>query len=688
MAMAHSGRRNSNSNTRDDVHARLRLGGAALTAALLAACATTLDGRNAEDARSPYVADVEVVPLAEGATPADMMRGLVFDDANRDGRLQETEAGVAGVVVSNGRDVTRTDAGGAYALPVRDDMSVFVVQPAGWRVPTDEAWAPQFSYEHKPAGSPKPLRYGGLAPTGPLPAAVNFPLARVAHKDSFRCAVVGDAQAYSNTEISYVRDSLVDDLLDGGPRPDCLLLVGDVMGDDLDLIPRMTQVLGAIGAPQWWVHGNHDFDFDADHDADSADTWRRYLGPAHYAFEMGDVLFIVLDNVVYPCGAEDAARPGRAFCVEDEGKRYNGRITDDQLTFVEGLLGASDPDKTVVIAHHIPFISFVNQSDSPHQTDNVTALYALLAGREALSLAGHTHTIANFAPGDSFAGWAETVGVETLPFRHILAGAASGSWWYGDFDHDGVPMALQRMGAPRGWLDLAFDGPDYVETYFATNLDRDRQMWLSVNTPEFRRWFDALIAWRDAGEAGRDPVPPFSIQDLADLKLLTRADLEGDSWLTANVWAGDSGTRVTVSINDGAPEPMVRTQEAAGEGARIGAEFADPFAAQRQLSMARFAYRSRSGAPRNQGFEVFRGARFGPAAPQPQGSVADRSMHLWRYDLPADLPVGVHTALVRVSDRHGRIFEDVLVFEVSEERPPALWRREAWDAFQDGPPVR
>jgi len=673
-----------------------------LIAAGLAACATPAEQSSADmaepaaieprgDSRerlfSNYVGAPELIRTNAGSP--DQARGVVFEDLNRNSRRDDGEPGLAGVKVSNGREVALTDSDGAYALPVREDMAVFVIQPSGFQVPHDRNWTPQFAYQHKPAGSPKPLRYGGLPPTGMLPAAINFPLIRIDSSAEFRCAVLGDTQTYANQEISYFRDSTVDDILNlpEADRPDCVLAVGDVMGDDLGLIPRMSEVISPLEAPQWWVHGNHDFDFDADYDADSADSWRRLYGPNYYAFEIGQVLFVALDNVVYPCTREDARRAGREFCVEGESKRYNGRVTDDQMIFLENLLAATDDDKTVVFAHHIPFLSFVDQNAAAHQTDNVADIYALVEGREALSLSGHTHTIENLSPGDSHGGWAEAIGVQAIPFRHIVAGAASGAWYNGDFDIYGVPMALQRLGGPRGWLDLKFTGPDYVETYYGSNLPREARMWVSVSTPAFRDWFTAIADWRATPGEERDPVPPFSINDLPDVKILTPEDLAGGSYLTANVWDGASETVVTATLA-GQTLTLDRTQPATGEMAKIGADWADPFAAQRQLSVGRWALESQSGIERNQGWEAYQGARFGPAAPQPQGSVADRSAHLWRAMIPADTPLGVHPVMVTAVDRHGRESRQTIVIEVREDRPQARFRSEVYNAFDNGPPVR
>lgn len=621
----------------------------------------------------------EVVQAAEGEV-GSAVRGWVFEDLNGDGRHQAGEPGIAGVLVSNGVEVVATDAQGRYELPARDDMNLTVVQPAGWMVPVDHRQVPQFFHVHKGGGSPGAFRFGGLPATGPPPAAVHFPLRRSAVGATFNCAVLGDTQTYSNAEVGYFRDSSIVDLLAAGPDAwQCLIYLGDVVGDDLGLLERLLEVGAAVGAPQWLVHGNHDYDFDATRDEDSADSWRRLYGPEYYAFEMGQVLFVVLDNVVYPCNAEDRALAGREFCGDDERPRYNGRITERQMQWLGNLLALVPEDRLIVVATHIPLVSFMDPSTVPHQTDNADALHELLAGRPALSLSGHTHTLENHAPGQRFEGWRETVGVERLPFRHIIAGAASGSWWQGDFDIDGIPMALQRMGAPKGVLALRFSGSDYQERYVGARLPADRSQWVGFNTPAFRDWYDTIVEWVRSDADARAPVPPLSINDLPDTRLFTADDLEEGVYLTVNVWLGSAETRVTAALNGGDPLPLARTQAGDGEGVNIGAEWADPFAAQRQLSVARYAFESGSGESRNQGFEVFRGSRFGPAPPQPMRSLADRNMHLWRMRLPEALPEGAHTLQVETVNRHGERTLERLVFEVRNERPPARWRHEVWE---------
>lgn len=646
-------------------------------------CATVLGGcagAALAAPTTPYFAAIDV--RHDARADERTIAGVVFDDANHNGRLDAGEHGVAGVKVSNSREVVLTDKAGRYALPVRPDMAVFVIQPSGWRVPTDQRWVPQFAYQHKPAGTPKALRYGGLPPTGPLPSAINFPIIPTESGQRFDCAVLGDVQPASNIEVGYVRDSLVREMLNAPRKPACLLALGDIVSDDLHLIPRTAEVMGAIGVPQWWVQGNHDYDHDADHDIDSSDTWRRLYGPNNYAFEMGQVVFIVLDNVSFPCGEDPREARERPFCKQ-YWKTYAGRLLPDQMTFIENVLKTTDPKKLVVFAAHIPFVGFDNSESQPHQTAHLDELYALVKGRPALALTGHSHTLENMAPGDSMAGWKDTVGVASIPFRHLVAGAVAGDWWGGDYDIDGTPMSIQGDGSPRGYVDFAVNGTDYTLDYRASGLPRDRAMWLSVSTPRFRAWADSIFAWRDAPESSRDAVPPLSVQDLPDVKLLTPADLQDESWLTADVWMGDSTTKVTVALDGGAPAPMTRTQAMRGEGVRTGSAYSDPFALQRQLTMARTAIQSRSGDPEAQGYVQGRQQRLPPMPPQPRGSRADHSPHIWRYDLPKDLTEGMHTAVVSVTRDQGEASRDTLVFEIRPTRPKPTFDFEYWERFKN-----
>src|SRR5689334_2073145 len=64
------------------------------------------------------------------------LTGAVYDDANANGRRDTGERGLAGVAVSDGREVVATGADGTYQLPLAAESSVvFVSLPDGRACP-------------------------------------------------------------------------------------------------------------------------------------------------------------------------------------------------------------------------------------------------------------------------------------------------------------------------------------------------------------------------------------------------------------------------------------------------------------------------------------------------------------------------------------------------------------------------
>lgn len=75
-------------------------------------------------------------PQAVKAVTLVTIQGTAFRDDNANGKRDAGEPGLAGVIVSDGLLVTRTDKGGHYTLAGvnrRDSRSLFVVTPSGYR---------------------------------------------------------------------------------------------------------------------------------------------------------------------------------------------------------------------------------------------------------------------------------------------------------------------------------------------------------------------------------------------------------------------------------------------------------------------------------------------------------------------------------------------------------------------------
>ncbi len=629
-----------------------------------------------------YKATVQTKKINKGRKK---IKGFVFEDLNRNGRFNRGEPGIPNVMVSNGKEVVVTNRRGKYMFKkkfYRDDMNIFVSKPDCYDLPVDENNVPQFSYTHKKNGSAKALVFGGLPATGRLPKKINFPLIKGECKDKFSVAISGDPQPYSNTEIGYVRDTLAKELAD---RDDieAIIVEGDVMGDDMGLLPRFLNNLSAANALQYLVVGNHDIDFDADSDADSSDSFRRIWGPNYYSFTIGKVHFVTLDNTTYPCSATDPqGNPDDRWSFCDGRKTYNGRIPEMQLEWLENNLKHVPEDHLIVISYHIPTVSFIDQFAYKHSEDNAKRLYEILgyklvngkweSGRPALALSGHTHTNEQLRPGELYEGWTQASHDFPMPFPQIVAGAAAGSWWSGDFNDGQIPESFQRLGAPKGYYVLNFDGNKYTDEFKASGKHQSNQMSLSFNSPDFRAWFTSVSDWYFDRSADKNPIPPVNANNLGDNKMLAPVDL-ADTKLVINVWNGSRDSEVWVTYDDRAPMQAERTQKGEGEGML---ETLDPYALRRQLSVLRYALKSTDSdeneiwngdlGDRSDGFELFSAATFkaDTQQPLPDWMWTDQSMHVWNIAVPSDLKDGVHRVEVMTKDVHGKMYKESMLFEV------------------------
>jgi 3',5'-cyclic AMP phosphodiesterase CpdA len=384
---------------------------------------------------------------------ASEFKGTVYLDENRNGFYDNTERGIANVVVSNGLDSILTDANGSYSLPERKDCVLFITKPTEYMTAVNEYNIPQFYYIHYPEGSPENIIMG-IKPTGDLPEAINFPLYPIQVKNNFDIVAIGDPQTKTVEEIDYLRDDIFVDFVNTDKQ--FAIVLGDIMDNHVELFPDYLQVCKTSNFPIYNVPGNHDLNFNAVDDKHSLDTFISFFGPAYYSFDYGNVHFVVLDDVEYI------------------GSSYFGNVGKEQLEWLANDLKYVSEDKLIVLTMHIPIYSFVDNPGKDHMKD-MKELFKVLEGREnILALAGHTHTLENDFLGASLGWHGEN------PIHIIVAGAACGSWWGGPMDERGIPEALQTDGVPNGINLISFDGSSYSHLYKSANFDEDFQIRIST----------------------------------------------------------------------------------------------------------------------------------------------------------------------------------------------------------------
>lgn len=381
-------------------------------------------------------------------------KGVVFHDMNRNGKFDRSEKGIAGVAVSNGDTVVLTDQFGRYSVPVNDDTPVFVIKPADYQFPVDNNKLPLFYYLHKPFGSPE-MKYQGVAPSGKLPASINFPLYHQPSDPQFKVVVITDPQPYTEQQIDYYDRDIAQKFqqlkgISFGVN------LGDIVGDRLEFFEGINRANARAAFPWFNVIGNHDINFDAKQLEHNDETFEKVYGPSTYAFNQGKVHFIVLNNIQYPNILTDY--------------QYVGGISEKQFSFIRNSLNHVPKDRLVVLLMHIPLYN-IDEWGITFWASHRHRLFELLSDRNhTLSLSGHMHTQLHHYFGEED-GWKGDT-----PHHHYTVGAASGDWWSGVFKPNGVPVSDMSDGSPNGFTIFTFDGNQYKWDYISAGYDTSYRM--------------------------------------------------------------------------------------------------------------------------------------------------------------------------------------------------------------------
>lgn len=251
-----------------------------------------------------------------------------------------------------------------------------------------------------------------------------------------RVALVGDPQVDDSTEMGYARRSVYRELR-GRRDLDMCIFLGDLVNDNMSLLPESVGVVDSLPYQCFMVPGNHDRDVyrgpkSSMYRRRDLSTWRKAVGYVDTSFVRGNVRFVLMNNV----------RPSDSGMTD-----YVGGFTDRQKHWLDSVLNRGvgetrgrKPSRVcgtpalTILATHIPFSQMKGR-------DSVQALIPDIS--RLLFVSGHTH----FVSRD-----------DSIP--ELIAGAACGSWWRGVRDSDGIPYALQSCGAPRGYFiaDIHRDG--------------------------------------------------------------------------------------------------------------------------------------------------------------------------------------------------------------------------------------
>jgi len=441
------------------------------------------------------------IPDIEGMT----VKGVVYSDGK----------GVPGVVVSDGYEVSVTDDQGIYYLPSIKEMGfVFISIPGNYEV-FNTGNAPQF--------------FKRLSNSTSTVEQKDFSLIKVNNQKHVVVSMAdwhlanrnNDLAQFNNTVLPDVNTTIDKYAADGTKV--YVLTLGDMTWDAYwygnnfglnDYVPYMNK----LNSPVFNLIGNHDYDPYYANDWEAENKYREVLGPTYYSFNLGDVHYVVLDDVEYLNSGGSQGTVG--------SRNYKVNVSSDQIEWLKKDLAAiTDKSTPIVVAMHVPLYRKPTLDSNGKQINRVY----LSNGNELIDcfndfskvnvLSGHVHV--NYR-----------VEEEHNIMEHNTGAICATWWWTGRNGYAGNHIC--KDGSPGGYGIWKMNGKDIQWLYKSIGYSEDYQF----------RAYDLNTIHITAAKF----APNSTEQALAEYAGLY-AQQSASNEVLINVWGYESKWRIEVKEN-------------------------------------------------------------------------------------------------------------------------------------------
>ena len=395
---------------------------------------TTKTRKGTMDVIVKYAGDEEVEP-ASGST--------VYGKVSCEG------TGLAGVVVSDGVEVVKTDSKGVYQMKSKKyNGYVFVSTPSGYE-PLVSGILPKFHAQLKANAS--------------TAERVDFQLKKVEGQDNHRMLMLGDIHLAKRTDdqkqfADFVKD--VNATISGTSGKVYALTLGDMTWDLYWIVNNysfkeyLADASGIKGVMLYHTVGNHDHSMYYMGDFDTVKEYKELIGPTYYSFNIGKVHYVVLDDVECKNSEETKDEKGNKCYV----RTYDGRVVPDELAWLRKDLASVPNGTPLVVTMHIPLYN----NGGKYSLKDASTLAGILKPYPEVHLyTAHTHTVYN----------TDQLGTDHL-YEHN-AGSICGTWWWSGKETPGVHIG--QDGSPGGYTILDITGTSFKWQYKATGAGVDYQ---------------------------------------------------------------------------------------------------------------------------------------------------------------------------------------------------------------------
>ena len=419
--------------------------------------------------------------------------------------------GVPDVVVSDGCEVVRTDADGVYQMASQKRHGyVFISVPSGYEVPS-EGILPQIHHQLSlPAGEAE---------------RVDFTLTEVAGQQHHTMLIFGDIHLANRTGdrsqfASFVRDVNAWTAAHTGERIYAMTL-GDMTWDLYWLDNRysfpqyLADANGLQNLQVFHTIGNHDHSMYFTGDFDTVVEYKRTMAPTYYSFNIGDVHYIVLDDIECTNSVLNPDRTDGAY-----NRTYTDNVVQEQLNWLRKDLAFVPASTPLCLTTHAPLYT----ASGGASLNNVTTLVDILKHYDNVQFfTGHTHVMYNVDNSGT-----------THVFEHN-AGAVCATWWWSAHEVPGIHVA--QDGAPGGYSIVDVNGKTFQWQFKGTGRALSHQ---------FRTYDRNTIVMTPEAY-----VPSANASGVSKFTSLTAewSAASSSNYVYINVWNYDPSWKVEVTEN-------------------------------------------------------------------------------------------------------------------------------------------
>ena len=340
-----------------------------------------------------------------------------------------------GVVVSDGISCVKTGADGKYALPadLEKSLYIFVSTPSGWSAPVVQGQA-MFWKAVKDCTKGSDGKY-----------VADFTLNKIDDPEKFTIFIYADPQPRKNTsydQLAYKALDCCDDMYDDmqelkatiTDQPVYGIGLGDIVHQDLSLLDKHKTGFARTGISNYNIIGNHDQGHVLEQSDD--ESWKKFaekLGPVNYSFNLGNMHFLMLDNMI-------SQGPGSGKYSDEEC--LTG-FTADIWQFIQNDLATVSSDTPIMVCAHSPMMVAADGSErSGHYLEQLRGLLK----RFPISYvwAGHSHNTFNYAPVKNTD---KQYPIETHTLTRV-----TGALWTNEY--------ISTNGTPRGYVVFKYNNGD------------------------------------------------------------------------------------------------------------------------------------------------------------------------------------------------------------------------------------